>query len=128
MLLVVLLLFFRLSAALVAVFLFLIPYWDLRFGSDSAQSLGDMAQSLLLVIPVLIFAFNFSPAISQYTLAMQRRFGAQADARSSVVLRRTTILLVIFTMGFVWSTILALGSDGLQEAREANLPVLSDRK
>src|SRR5690625_6450079 len=28
-------------------------------------------------------------------------------------------------MGFVWSTILALGSDGLQEAREANLPVLS---
>lgn len=116
---------YPLIAALFGVSLFLIPYWDLSFGTDTTQSLGDMALSLLLVIPVLIFAFNFSPAISQYTLAMQRRFGAQADARSSVVLRRTTILLVIFTMGFVWSTILALGSDGLQEAREANLPVLS---
>lgn len=84
-----------------------------------------MAQALLLVIPVLIFAFNFSPAVSQYTLAMQRRFGDQADARGKHVLRRTTILLVIFTMGFVWSTVLALGADGLQEAREANLPVLS---
>src|SRR5690625_2260824 len=116
---------YPLIAALFGVSLFLIPYWDLSFTTDTTQSFGDMAQSLLLVIPVLIFAFNFSPAVSQYTLAMQRRFGAQADARSSVVLRRTTILLVIFTMGFVWSTILALGSDGLQEAREANLPVLS---
>src|SRR5690625_4967963 len=86
---------YPLIAALFGVSLFLIPYWDLSFGTDTTQSLGDMAQSLLLVIPVLIFAFNFSPAISQYTLAMQRRFGAQADARSSVVLRRTTILLVI---------------------------------
>lgn len=116
---------YPLIAALFGVSLFLIPYWDLSFATDTTQSFGDMAQSLLLVIPVLIFAFNFSPAVSQYTLAMQRRFGAQADARSSVVLRRTTLLLVIFTMGFVWSTILALGSDGLQEAREANLPVLS---
>src|SRR5690625_5309788 len=56
---------------------------------------------------------------------MRRRVGAQADGRSSVVLRRTTILLLIFTMGFVWSPILALGADGLQEAREANLSVLS---
>src|SRR5690625_2667533 len=116
---------YPLIAALFGVSLFLIPYWDLSFATDTTQSLGDMAQSLLLVIPVLIFAFNFSPAVSQYTLAMQRRYGTQADARSNVVLRRTTVLLVIFTMGFVWSTILALGVDGLEEARAANLPVLS---
>ena len=41
------------------------------------------------------------------------------------MLRRTTVLLVIFTMGFVWSCVLSLGADGLAEAREANLPVLS---
>src|SRR5690625_6059184 len=56
---------------------------------------------------------------------MRRRVGAQADGRSSVVLRRSTLSFVICSMGLVWSTLLALGSDGLQEAREANLPVLS---
>lgn len=116
---------YPLIAALLGVTLFLIPYWEPSFITETTYSVGEMAQALLLVIPVLIFAFNFSPAVSQYTLAMQRRYGAHADARSNVVLRRTTILLVIFTMGFVWSTILALGADGLEEARAANLPVLS---
>lgn len=116
---------YPLIAALLGVTLFLIPHWDFSFATETTQSFGDMAQALLLVIPVLIFAFNFSPAVSQYTLAMQRRYGAQADARSNVVLRRTAILLVIFTMGFVWSSVLALGADGLEEARAANLPVLS---
>ena len=118
-------LIYPLIAALLGVTLFLIPQWDLTFATETTESFGDMAQALLLVIPVLIFAFNFSPAVSQYTLAMQRRFGDQADAHGKHVLRRTTILLVIFTMGFVWSTVLALGANGLQEAREANLPVLS---
>ena len=77
------------------------------------------------MIPVLVFAFNHSPAISQFSLAMQRQYGSRASDRASVVLRRTTILLVIFTMGFVWSCVLSLGPDGLQEAKDANLPVLS---
>src|SRR5690625_2772929 len=116
---------YPLIAALLGVTLFLIPYWEPSFITETTYSLGEMAQALLLVIPVLIFAFNFSPAVSQYTLAMQRRYGAHADARSNVVLLRTTILLVIFTMVFVCSTILALGADGLEEARAANRPVLS---
>ena len=116
---------YPLIAALLGVTLYLIPSWQPSFITETTPSWGEMGQALLLVIPVLIFAFNFSPAVSQYTLAMQRRYGDQSDARGNVVLRRTTILLVIFTMGFVWSTILALGVDGLQEAREANLPVLS---
>lgn len=116
---------YPLIAALLGMTLFLIPYWDLSFATETTQSFGDMAQALLLVIPVLIFAFNFSPAVSQFTLAMQRRYGSQADERRNVVLRRATILLVIFTMGFVWSCILALGGSGLDEARESNLPVLS---
>ena len=116
---------YPLIAALLGITVFLIPSWQLSFITETTHSWGEMAQALLLVIPVLIFAFNFSPAVSQYTLAMQRRYGARSDVRGNVVLRRATVLLVIFTMGFVWSTILALGADGLEEARAANLPVLS---
>lgn len=59
---------YPLIAALLGVSLFLIPQWDPSFITDTSQSIGDMAQALLLVIPVLIFAFNFSPAVSQSTL------------------------------------------------------------
>ena len=37
----------------------------------------------------------------------------------------TAILLVTFTMFFVWSCALSLGADGMDAAREQNVPVLS---
>src|SRR5699024_8263868 len=116
---------YPLIAALLGMTLFLIPYWDLSFATETTQSFGDMAIPWLVAFPVLIFPVHLSRAVSQFTLAMQRRYGSQADELRNVVLRRPTILLVIFTMGFVWSCILALGGSGLYEARESNLPVLS---
>lgn len=115
---------YPLIAILAFMTLFLIPSWSFE-GLVEAPTAGGLLLSVWLVIPVLVFAFNHSPAISQFSLAMQRRYGARAGDRASAVLRRTTILLVLFTMGFVWSCVLALGPDGLQEARDANLPVLS---
>ncbi|MDO5493185.1 MAG: HAAAP family serine/threonine permease [Nesterenkonia sp.] len=116
---------YPLIAVLLGISLFLIPYWDFGVFVGAEQSPARMLSALLLVIPVLIFAFYFAAAVSQFTLAMQRRYGSAADLRAQVVLRRSTMLLVIFTMGFVWSCVLALGVDGLREARDANLPVLS---
>lgn len=115
---------YPLIAILAFVTLYLIPSWTLE-GLTAAPSAGDLLMSIWLVIPVLVFAFNHSPAISQFSLAMKRQHGDRASERASVVLRRTTILLVLFTMGFVWSCVLSLGVDGLQDAKEANLPVLS---
>ncbi|MCM3330686.1 MULTISPECIES: aromatic amino acid transport family protein [Kocuria] len=115
---------YPLIAILLFVTLYLIPSWKLD-GLTAAPSAGDLLMSIWLVIPVLVFAFNHSPAISQFSLAMQRQYGPRASERASVVLRRTAALLVIFTMGFVWSCVLSLGVDGLQEAKDANLPVLS---
>lgn len=77
------------------------------------------------MIPVLVFSFNHSPAISQFSVSLRERYGAGSVAKASSVLRVVATLLVIFTMGFVWSCVLALGPDGLQEAKDANLPVLS---
>ncbi|MDR8019962.1 HAAAP family serine/threonine permease [Nesterenkonia aerolata] len=116
---------YPLIAILLGISVFLIPHWDFGVFLSAEQSPARMISALILVIPVLIFAFYFAAAVSQFTLAMQRRYQGEADARATVVLRRTTALLVIFTMGFVWSCVLALGVDGLREARDANLPVLS---
>ena len=66
-----------------------------------------------------------SPAISQFSVAMQRAHGSRSTEHASRVLFWTMILLVVFTMFFVWSCVLALGPDGMAEAKEQNLPVLS---
>lgn len=105
--------------------LYLIPQWDLSVFSAGVPAAGDFAMSAWLIIPVLVFAFNHSPAISQFSLAMQRSYGRDAVQEASNTLRLTATMLVGFTMLFVWSCVLALGADGLAEAREANLPVLS---
>lgn len=115
---------YPLIAVLFVVTLLLIPSWSFE-GFGAVPAAGDFAMSLWLMIPVLVFAFNHSPAISQFSVSLRQRYGAGAVRKSASILRVTAILLVVFTMGFVWSCVLALGPDGLQEAKAANLPVLS---
>lgn len=115
---------YPLIAILAGVTLYLVPSWQFD-GLLAVPAAGDLAMSVWMVIPVLVFAFNFSPAISQFSLAMRAHYGEQAAPQASRILARTTILLVVFAMGFVWSCVLALGPSGLAAAREANLPVLS---
>lgn len=109
---------------LLGVTLYLIPSWDLSV-FQGAHAPGDFLMSVWMIIPVLVFVFNHSPAISQFSVAMKHEYGDRASERASVVLKRSTVLLVIFTMGFVWSCVLALGPTGLQAAKDQNLPVLS---
>ena len=115
---------YPLILVLLGVTLYLIPSWKLS-SLTSAQDGPNPLMALWLVIPVLVFAFNHSPAISQFSLAMKRQYPNMAPEKASQVLKRTTVLLVVFAMGFVWSCTMALGQDGLAKAREANLPVLS---
>ncbi|WP_116115387.1 aromatic amino acid transport family protein [Austwickia chelonae] len=115
---------YPLIAILFAVTIYLIPSWNLT-DLMAMPSAGDFALSIWVTIPILVFAFNHSPAISQFSLAMKQQYGGKAADKASQVLSRTTVLLVVFAMGFVWSCVLALGSSGLAEAKKANLPVLS---
>ncbi len=104
--------------------LYLIPHWDLTMFND-VPSAGSIAMSVWLSIPVLVFAFSHTPAISQFSLSMRRAYGDDADRQAGKSLRLAGVLLVVFTMAFVWSAVLALGPDGLAEARDQNITVLS---
>lgn len=110
---------------LAGITVYLIPSWKFDSSMLQVPAAGDLAMSVWIVIPVLVFAFNHSPAISQFSLAMKEHYGVHASDKASQILKRTTMLLVLFAMGFVWSSALSLGPDGLAEARAANLPVLS---
>ena len=118
---------YPLIIALAAVSLYLIPSWDFT-GFRSYESSYPVWQGLLLILPVLVFSFSHMAALSQFALDTQTKMDgdvAATEREVSKVELVTAILLVAFTMFFVWSCSLALGADGMDAAREQNVPVLS---
>lgn len=84
-----------------------------------------MVSAMILILPVLVFAFSFVAAISQFVLDMENNYGQNHTKQTTKVIRNAVILLTVFTMFFVWSSALAMGADGMNTANELNLPVLS---
>lgn len=124
MLIVTQIIVYPLILFLAAVSFYLVPQWDFSsFYHAEGNTAGIWA--VVMILPVLVFSFNHSPAISQFSLAMQRTWGRDAEKNASKVLGITALLLTIFTMFFVWSCALAVGGDGLAQAREENIPVMS---
>lgn len=124
MLLVTQFLVYPLVAILIFISLYLIPSWNLAVLREVAAP-SDMIWSIWLTIPVLVFSFNHSPAISQFAVALKRDYGPAASERASLILRNTAFMLVGFVMLFVFSCVLALSPAQLAEAKSQNLPILS---
>lgn len=117
---------YPLIIALAAVSIYLIPKWNLSsFMQAGDSSAGGIISSVILILPVLVFSFAYVAAISQFSLGMEHEYGPEHQRQSNRVIAATTVLLTLFTMFFVWSCALALGSDGMREAKAQNLPVLS---
>lgn len=115
---------YPLVGILILVSLYLVPDWNLSMVQEWTP-LGEGLSVIWLTIPVLVFAFNHSPAISQFSCALQRHYGDEASPRADSILRNTAIMLFGFVMLFVFSCVLALTPAQLAEAKSQNLPVLS---
>ena len=115
---------YPLIAVLVGTSLYLIPQWNMA-QFDVTPTAPEFIRTLFLTIPVLVFAFNHSPAISSFSSAYRKELGNGAEPQASRTLKRTTMLLVGFTMLFVYSCVLTLSPAELMMAKTANLPILS---
>lgn len=104
--------------------IYLIPEWNMA-QFDAPFEMGSFLKTLFLTIPVLVFAFNHSPAVSSFSSAYRKELGNNAEPQASKVLKRTTMMLVGFTMFFVYSCVLTLSPAELMEAKAANLSILS---
>lgn len=103
---------------------YLMPQWNMA-QFDAPITAAGMMSTLFLTIPVLVFAFNHSPAVSSFASAYRKDLGDNAEAHASRTLKRTTMILVGFTMFFVYSCVLTLSPAELINAKTANLPILS---
>lgn len=115
---------YPLCLVLFAFSFYLIPHWKLEI-IQTTPSLKDFIEIVWLTLPVLVFSFNHSPAISTFTLSVRREYGENSEQKANQILFRTSAMLLTFVMFFVFSCILCLDATDFQAARNANIPILS---
>lgn len=104
--------------------LYLIPYWSWQSVSEM-PNLKEFITIVWLTLPVLVFAFNHSPAISTFSLSTKREYPQNFTQKSDSILFKTAIMLLFFVMFFVASCVLSLSPAEFAEARAQNIPILS---
>ena len=116
---------YPLIAVLVGLSLYLIPEWNVAAQFSVTPTAADFIKTLFLTIPVLVFAFNHSPAVSSFASTYRKDLGSDAEAQASKTLKRTTMMLVGFTMLFVYSCVLTLSPAELMQAKAQNISILT---
>ncbi|WP_028023405.1 HAAAP family serine/threonine permease [Enterovibrio calviensis] len=115
---------YPLVAILLFMSVYLIPDWNMS-ALQQVPTMGDFWTTIWISIPVLVFAFNHSPAISAFSMAQTRDYGDDAERKAKQILVRTSGMLLGFVMLFVFSCVLSLTPADLAEAKAQNLAVLS---
>ncbi len=115
---------YPLIAALLFLSFYLMPRWNTAIVFE-VPSLSDFVSALWVCIPVMIFSFNHSPAISSFAKAQHLTYGDQAGVKADRILQYTAFILLLFVMIFVISCILSLSPEMLAEAKSQNISVMS---
>ena len=104
---------YPLCVILLGLSLYLIPRWNLA-AFRHVPDAGSLFATLWTALPVLVFAFNHSPAISTFAVAQSTEYGDSAEARASRTLRATANILVAFVMFFFGGAIASVYSKEAQ--------------
>lgn len=115
---------YPLCAILFLFSLYLIPEWNLQSFTYTPNP-KEFFMIVWLTLPVLVFSFNHSPAISTFTLSTKREYKEKVNQKSNQILFRTSVMLLFFVMFFVISCTLSLTPAEFSDARSQNIPVLS---
>ena len=118
---------YPLTISLLVVSIMLIPKWNLSFITSSSFSAIDIIKGLVMVIPMLVFAMNYSQSISEMCLYYKQNENLHEEAEKKVYknIKVGTIFVMFFTIFFTFSTILSLDSTQIKYAITHNEPVLN---
>jgi serine transporter len=117
---------FPLIVLLFAISIYMIPNWNLS-AFHQAFNLRDFIKNILLLLPILIFAMNFSPICSSLGVFYKKTFPCEQEAikNSDDVVKWTSIFLFIFVMFFVFSLFFSITPEILLSAKEKNIDALT---
>ena len=117
-------------AVLLILSLYLVPKWNTALFDSFDLNVAREASghgiitSILLLIPVIVFSFNHSPIISSFAVDRHQEYGKWADKKTSQILFRAELLMVIVVMFFVFSCALSLSPQDMAEAKHQNITIL----
>ncbi|MBY8118549.1 septum formation protein [Vibrio fluvialis] len=109
---------------LLALSVFLIPEWNTSM-MEVAPDWSGMPAIIWLAIPIIVFSFNHSPIISQFTKEQRMQHGDNAVAKTDMITGGAAMMLMGFVMFFVFSVVLSLSPEQLAMAKEQIISVLS---
>ncbi|SON48822.1 aromatic amino acid transport family protein [Vibrio tapetis] len=109
---------------LLALSFYLIPEWNTSMMSVSPDW-SAMPSIIWLAIPIIVFSFNHSPVISQFTKEQRLKYGDGAVQKTDMITGGAAMMLMTFVMFFVFSVVLSLSPAQLAMAQEQNISVLS---
>lgn len=109
---------------LLALSMYLIPDWNTSM-IESSPDWSTLPVIVWLAIPIIVFSFNHSPIISQFTKSQRQEHGEQAMAKTDMITAGAAMMLMGFVMFFVFSVVLSLTPEQLAMAQEQNISVLS---
>ncbi|MCF7791449.1 MAG: hypothetical protein K9M56_05565 [Victivallales bacterium] len=106
---------------------YLIPEWNINNINLGVCSLKGIFLGLLTVFPILVFSLNFCQSISQMVFYYKER-----NDNTGIVNRKVirnvfigTLFITFFTLFFIYSSILAVPAEKIENASKANLSILS---
>ncbi|QXC56442.1 septum formation protein [Vibrio mimicus] len=109
---------------LLALSFYLIPDWNTSM-MEVAPDWSAMPAIVWLAIPIIVFSFNHSPIISQFSKEQRQQFGDDAVKKTDMITGGAAMMLMGFVMFFVFSVVLSLSPEELAMAKEQNISVLS---
>lgn len=120
---------FPLLVFLMGISLYLLPHWNTaHFVSGLASTpvtSPALWHSLWLAVPVMVFSFSHAPIISSFASTQKSLYGDKAERRCARIMRYSYVLICITVLFFVFSCVLSLSYDDMQQAKEQNITVLT---
>ncbi len=115
---------YPLVAILLILSIYLIPDWNTSMMSV-APDWSAMPAVVWLAIPIIVFSFNHSPIISQFSKEQRRVYGEDAVKKTDMITGGAAMMLMGFVMFFVFSVVLSMTPEQLATAKAENISVLS---
>ncbi|HAT8505096.1 TPA: septum formation protein [Vibrio vulnificus] len=109
---------------LLALSFYLIPDWNTSM-MQVAPDWSSMPVVVWLAIPIIVFSFNHSPIISQFSKEQRLQHGDKAVQKTDAITGGASMMLMGFVMFFVFSVVLSMSPEQLASAKEQNISVLS---
>lgn len=115
---------FILIFLLIGISFYLIPLWDLS-PCRQLPSFSDFGINVLLILPILTFSFIFFPPIPSMVSDHRHTGTIAAPVQLSRTTLKTSAMLLLFVLFFVYSCIFALTPDEFEKATAENLNCLT---